>query len=557
MLGILLFILILVFLGIVGSFIPIGNENSTVRRLPWITFSIMAINVVVYFVTLPVIGGQLNDLGKLATRMEQFVKQHQELLADENARKRLTEVGLMSRGEADDIAEHLKKSPEIAAQYKEWLKGIEAERLREELDQRITAFKEARQDSLWYKYGFAPNGNWKVHQLITSAFLHGGALHLFGNLIFFFAVAFSLEDLWGRGVFLGFYLLGAAASCIPSLVSPEAAPSIGASGAIAATMGAFLFRLPKTRIKLFCVPIIMPIWWLRLLCGRKKLIVMVPGYVYLAAYFIEQFAQPYVEKKMGSPSNTAYSIHIAGFAFGAGFALLMKASKYEEQHINPTIEAMVSFSAAPAVTQALEALDKGDALMAERKLRAHLTKQPDDTNALLAAIQVYQQSSNFDRLNAMYARLIRQHLANQDREAALYAYDSLLSAFPDNNVAPRIAARDWISICEYLRESDMNREAAVEYERLVNACPDDPLASRAAVQGGEVALFVADVDRALKLFQKGEAMHAPEPYGARARMGIEKCNRILELRPKWTKQSARPQVPGSTIDERKLSGGIA
>lgn len=557
MLGILLFIMILVFLGIVSSFIPIGNENSTVRRLPWVTFSIMAINVIVFYVTLPVVGGQMDELGKLGTRIGQFIERHQELLADEKIREKLSEVGMISKMEGDAIAEQLKKSPELDTQYKEWLRGIEAQKLREDLDQKLTAFKEAAQDSLWYKYGLAPNGNWKAHQLITSAFLHGGTLHLFGNLIFFFAVAFSLEDLWGRGVFLGFYLLGAAAACIPSLVSPAAVPSIGASGAISATMGAFLFRLPKTKIKLCCIPGITPIWWLRLLCGRKKLIVMVPGYIYLASYFIAQVVYWYFDKKAGSTSNVGYSIHIAGFVFGAGFALMMKLTKYEEEHINPKIEAMVSFSAAPAVTQALEALDKGDAIMAERKLRAHLMKQPNDTNALLAAIQIYQQSANFDRLNAMYGRLIRQHLANQDREAALYAYDSLLSAFPDNNVAPRIAARDWITICEYLRESDMNREAAVEYERLVDACPDDALASQAAVQGGEVALLVADVDRAIKLFQRAEALSAPEPYAARARMGIEKCNRILELRPKWARPSAKSQIPGTHIDERKLTGGVA
>lgn len=556
MLGILLFILIIIFLALVSSFIPIGNENSTVRRLPWVTFSIMAINVIIYYVTLPAVGAQQNELMKIGTRMEQFVQQHQELLADDGVRRKLADVGLISKAEAEAIAEHLKKSPELDSQYKEWLRGIEAQRLLEDLDQKIAAFKEAAKDSLWYKYGLAPNGNWKVHQLITAAFLHGSSLHLFGNLIFFFAVAFSLEDLWGRGVFLTFYLLGAAASVIPSLVSPAAVPSIGASGAISATMGAFLFRLPRAKIKLCCIPAITPVWWLRLFCGYKKLIVMVPGYIYLASYFIEQVVYWYFDKKAGSTSNVGYSIHIAGFVFGASFALLMKASKYEEEHINPKIEAMVSFSAAPAVTQALDALDKGDALLAERKLRAHLTKQPNDTNALLAAIQVYQQSGNFDRLNAMYARLIRQHLVANDREAALYAYDSLLSSFPDNNVAPRISARDWISICEYLRESDMNREAAVEYERLVNACPDDPLASRAAVQGGEVALSVADADRALTLFQRAEALNAPEPYGSRARMGIEKCHKILGMRPKWTAQRAKPQAPGPTIDERKLSGGV-
>ena len=281
---------------------------------------------------------------------------------------------------------------------------------------------------------------------------------------------------------------------------------------------------------------------------------MVPGYIYLASYFIAQVIYWYFDKKAGSVSNVGYSVHIAGFIFGAGFAALMKLTKYEEEHINPKIEAMVSFSAAPAVTQGLEALDRGNPAMAERKLRAHIAKQPGDTNALLAAIQVYQQTSNFDQLNAMYARLIRQHIANGDKEAALYSYDGLLSSFPDNNVAPRIPARDWIVICEYLRESDMNREAAVEYERLVEACPDDPLAGRAAVQGAEAAMFVSDIDRALRMFKNAEAMNAPDPYAARARMGIEKCNKILDMRPKWTKP--KPTAPAKPIKERDLSGPL-
>ena len=58
---------------------------------------------------------------------------------------------------------------------------------------------------------------------------------------------------------------------------------------------------------------------------------------------------------------------------------MMKATRYEEEHINPKIEAMVSFSAAPAVNQALEALDRGDAVMAERKLRAHLSRNSQMT----------------------------------------------------------------------------------------------------------------------------------------------------------------------------------
>jgi len=174
MLSILLFVLIIIFLAIVSSFIPIGNENSTVRRLPWITFSIMAINVIIFYVTLPVVGAQQSELMKIGLRMEQYVQQHPELLADDGVRKKLTEVGMVSKGEAEAIEEQLQKSPELASQYKEWLAGLDAQRLREELDNKISEFKATAKDSLWYKYGLAPNGDWKIYQLITAAFLHGG-----------------------------------------------------------------------------------------------------------------------------------------------------------------------------------------------------------------------------------------------------------------------------------------------------------------------------------------------------------------------------------------------
>jgi membrane associated rhomboid family serine protease len=539
MLSLPIYIVVIVAVVIAAAFIPIGNENSTVRRLPWVTFAILAINVVVFFTTLPAVSSQQDEAIKIAVSIELFMKQHPEILVDQKVRKELREIGALSKEESEAIAQELKKSPDLEAQYQEWLATTDAETMRDEIDLRINAYTNSVHESIWYKYGFAPNGKWKFHQLITSAFLHAGLLHLFSNLLFFFAVAFSLEDLWGRGMFTAFYLLGAAASCIPMIVQPGQG-CIGASGAISATMGAFLFRLPKARIKLLSLfRVIARIF------GKRSITVMMPGYIFLAAFFITNLANWYIEKKTGLVSGTAYSVHVAGFIFGAGFASIMKLTKYEEEHINPRIEAMVSFSAAPSVTEALEMLDKGEAEMAERKLRAYLARHPSDTNALMAAIQVYQHTANFDRLNAMYARLIRHHLAAGDKEAALYAYDGLLSAFPDNNVAPRIPARDWIVICEYLRDSEMNKEAAVEYERLVNACPDDALLTRAAVQGGEIALQAQDVDRAFRLFKKAEDVAGP--YAERAESGMDKCRRILEKRPNWTKKSSKPPVHGVPV----------
>ena len=72
MLSTLIIILVVIFLGLVASFIPIGNENSTVRRLPWITFSIIALNVVIFYVTFPVVAGQQDEMMKIGDAMEQF-----------------------------------------------------------------------------------------------------------------------------------------------------------------------------------------------------------------------------------------------------------------------------------------------------------------------------------------------------------------------------------------------------------------------------------------------------------------------------------------------------
>jgi membrane associated rhomboid family serine protease len=545
--SLIILILIIIFLSLVASFIPIGNENSTVRRLPWVTFSIMALNVIVFFVSFPAVAGENDELEKSHNAIQTFIVQHQELLADDGVREKLVENGFITKDESEAIEKQVKSSSEYAEDYKFWLRSSEAQSLRTQLDEKLAAFRTVSEDRMWYKWGFAPNGKWKIHQLFTSAFLHGNLVHLFGNLIFFFAVAFALEDLWGRGVFLAFYLFGAAASLIPNIISPSMYPGIGASGAISATMGAFMMRLPKTRIKLFCTQF----WWLKLIWPRKDGIFFVPSYIYLSSYFAAQLISWYFDREAGGVSSTAYSVHIAGFIFGAGFALLMKATSYEEKHINPNIEAKVSFAAAPAVDAALKHLDQGDAYVAERRLRTHLSKAPDDTNALLALIQVYQTLANFDQLNMAYGRLIRIHLTNQDKEAALYAYDNLLSAFPDHKVEPKIQARDWLTICEYLRERQMTREAGVEYERLVKHHPDDQLAGKAAVQGGEASLAANDVERAMRMFTFATELSLPTSLANRATMGLERCEKILSHRPSWTKRAPRADEFSPKMEEEK------
>jgi hypothetical protein len=366
-------------------------------------------------------------------------------------------------------------------------------------------------------------------------------------MIFFFAVGFSLEDLWGRNTFLGFYLMAAVAAVLPSIISPDPVPLVGASGAISGAMGAFLIRLYKTKIILFSFPLML----ISLVIGRKNAgKIWIPAYFYIPLYFLIQVLEVWYSSRTGLMSATAYSAHFAGFLFGVVFALMMKATKAEEKYIDPRIEAKVSFSAAPVVTQALDILDKGDSVAAERMLKSHLIKSPNDIDLIMALIQIYQHTSNYDQLNAMYGRLIRHHLAKQDKEAALYAYDNLLSSFPDNHLDVRIPARDWLAVCEYLTEVNMIKEASVEYERLANACPDDALAIRACVQGGEAALAVHDNQRALRLFEKAQKTGVPPGFSSRVAAGLDKCKLRLNNRPNWVTKPPKAHGVDDTIDKQ-------
>ena len=547
------FIVVAIFKATFLIVLPLGTEESTYRRLPWVTLSILAINVIVYFVCLPGTVQQDRNSQRTLVDLYTYVSENEQILADDKIRTKLKDLGPFTQ-QVEAVEDQLRDDPKLMAEYKEWLRGPDAAKMRTEIDQKITSYRDAADAHLYNKYGLAGAGRWKPHQFITHAFMHGNTqifglvfpFHLFFNLMYLFAIGMSLEDLWGRNIFALFYIAGAILAAIPeALTSPV--PLIGASGAIAAACGAFLVRLPHTKLRIAWLlnPLALPILFLRLMFGRKPWgIVRVKGYFYLAYWIVgELLFSWFYNYKLGTTGGVSYKTHIAGFLFGAAFAYVLKTTRVEEKHINPKIEAKVSFSASPLVSDALEMLDKGLVEIAERKLKAELAKKPDDPNTMLALVQVYQRTANYAQINAIYARLIRFHLAHHDKEAALYAYDALLTALPDEEVRPEIPVRDWLAICEYLRESDMVREAAVEYERLVKSCPNETMVISACVLGGEAALQVHDNARALRLFETAEALRPGDGYASRVMNGLDKARLRQEHRPAWKKQGVKaPEI---------------
>jgi membrane associated rhomboid family serine protease len=142
----------------------------------------------------------------------------------------------------------------------------------------------------------------------TSMFLHGSFLHIFGNMLFLVIFGPNVEDATGRVRYLVFYLLGGLIALgAQVLVSPDStAPTLGASGAIAAVLGGYLLLYPRARV----LTLVFIVFFVT--------IVEVPAVLLLGFWFLEQlyFGTAGLASPLGGGEGVAYFAHIGGFAFG-------------------------------------------------------------------------------------------------------------------------------------------------------------------------------------------------------------------------------------------------
>jgi membrane associated rhomboid family serine protease len=144
--------------------------------------------------------------------------------------------------------------------------------------------------------------------VFTSMFMHGGLLHLGGNMLFLWIFGNNVEDSMGRVKFLVFYLLaGLAATALQVLVGPGAkVPNLGASGAIAGVLAGYLILLPGARV----VTVVFIVFFFTIL--------ELPALVFLVIWFAQQALFGYFDltNPAGGGGGVAYFAHIGGFVFG-------------------------------------------------------------------------------------------------------------------------------------------------------------------------------------------------------------------------------------------------
>jgi membrane associated rhomboid family serine protease len=158
--------------------------------------------------------------------------------------------------------------------------------------------------------------------ILTSMFMHGGLLHIAGNMLFLWIFGNNVEDSMGRPTFILFYLLGGlAATALQTAVGPSSTtPNLGASGAIAAVLGGYALLFPRARV----VTLVFIIFFITVL--------ELPALLVLGGWFLLQLFD--ASQPVGGGGGVAYFAHIGGFLFGL-LAIKLFARRARDTYVEP------------------------------------------------------------------------------------------------------------------------------------------------------------------------------------------------------------------------------
>jgi membrane associated rhomboid family serine protease len=168
---------------------------------------------------------------------------------------------------------------------------------------------------------FAEDPTGEAPKIFSAMFMHGGWMHLFGNMLYLWIFGDNVEDELGRAKFLAFYLgCGIAATFAQYYVNPRSGvPNVGASGAIAGVLGAYLLMFPGSRVRVLVY----------------NQIVAMPAFVVLGLWIVLQafsgIGSIAATSQTTDQGGVAYMAHVGGFAAGVALTLLLRGWRGQQE----------------------------------------------------------------------------------------------------------------------------------------------------------------------------------------------------------------------------------
>lgn len=395
--------------------IPISHESNEVRRLPWVSFIIILMCLVIHFFVSKSMDRINSDVKRDLKHYFVYFMNHPYLNINEKIKSMLNID--------ETVLDKVKSIYEGRAEIPDQDTVLDEQK---ELNRIGSLMLKSVGTIPFYKWGYIP-ARGGIPTLISYMFIHGGWLHLLGNLLVLYLTGPYLEDIWGRIVYPVFFIsAGMFSALMYSLRFPDLKiPLIGASGAIAGLMGAFLVRFWKTRVKFF--------YFFFVIAGTFR----APAWIMLPLWFgFEAFDASRLSSMNSGGGGVAHHVHVWGFIFGVVIALIFKFTRLEERYFTKTIEEKISF-----VDKGFETYSSAKALYEEDKkekaysiLINYLKEHPVSQESVeLLWIIGYDLGRRGETVEFMI-RLIESEVMSGKEELALSHFGQLKLEYPEAKI---------------------------------------------------------------------------------------------------------------------------
>jgi len=469
--------------------LPIRHEKMQGRRWPVITVAVIALNFVAFLGTHWRIHAQDVKTVEVRAHILMLSAMHPELTVTADAQEFVAHF----RQKSPDIWKRV-GSPkrQIADRWDAKMRLMEDPAvLQGEMDSLDQQYSELLQDSILQRYAVVPAHPAPISYL-TANFLHGGWLHLIGNMWFLWLAGTVLEDTWGRVIYPIFYLLSGVMALLFHVWSDPASlvATLGASGAVAALLGAFLVRFPQTKIEMR--------WYFGFFFQSYKFTAR--AYWLLPLWLAMEIFSGTI---FGASSGVAHWAHVGGFVFGAVGAVGLRYCGLE--HVaNQAIESKVSWTADPAMVQATEKMEQGKLDEAIALLEAYVAGKPDSLEAYSILPQLYSRKNDINKFLEATIKVCQLHLKAKDIDAAWEDYGEYL-----NSGGERMPAATWLELCRAAEGQQRLERAVAEYDRLAKTYPGEQHSLLALMAAGRLSLKLNQPAEALRLFQVAMTSEVP------------------------------------------------
>jgi len=445
---------------------PLGHEQQIVRRLPLVTIVIIALCFLIY-IPVQIMNRHAEEyLIQSETTIRDYYYAHQDKIKiDPNT--------LRNYGSADDwLKDHPPSS--LTTEEEKYFSNSVLEALK------------YRDEVITVKYGFSAR-RWNIMGLITYQFLHSGWLHLIMNMWFLWLAGTTLEDLWGRFAFAVYYIVcGILAALTHGLfIGDSPASMIGASGAVAGLMGAFLVKFRTTRILMF--------YFVFLFFIIRKGTFKASALILLILWFLQQLFGALV---LSGSSNVGFWAHVGGFAFGVGIAYALKWGKFEDKYLISRVEAITSYTQDPAILNAMKAFEENNYERVEKILVPILVKDPQNADARLLMFQI--KNKQLDRSGAIghLTCLLEHYIQKNDVESAIELYREHQIDYPDIN----FSLSSVMKLAKYFKETDNYDSADRLLQKTYLKHPDDIIGFKALAYYAEISVLMNKQAEARKAY---------------------------------------------------------